>query len=156
MADPLTIGLMVAGMAISAAGTISSGIAQKNAADFEASQLERQGKADRAQGSRIAAEESRQRRIKLSRAQAVGAASGAGRAARVEGELELEGRYRELTAVWEGGERAAGRSAQASARRTEGRVARAAGFVRGVGTLASGLGGIAGSDAGKSLLAKYG
>lgn len=156
MADPLTVGLMAAGTAISTIGTIGSGIAAGKAADYEADQMERQAKAERARGSRVAAEESRQRRLALSRARAVGAASGAGRAARVEGELEKEGRYRELTAVWEGSERSAGRRAQAAARRAEGRTARRAGFVRGVGTLASGLGNTMNSNAGQSLLEKYG
>lgn len=149
MAGPLTVGLKAAGSLISAGGTIASGIAQNKAAKFEAKQMERQGKAEMARGSRVAAEEARQKRIALSRAQALGAASGAGRASRLEGELEREGAYRSLTAVWEGEERAAGRFAQAKARRFEGKQAKAAGFVRGLGTLASGLGEM-------SLLRKYG
>lgn len=148
--------LLAAGTAISAAGTIASGIQQNKMAKFEASQMERQARAETAQGSRVGAEESRQRRLALSRARAVGAAPGAGRAARIEGEIEKEGRYRELTAVWEGGERAAGRMAQASARRAEGKAARMAGFVRGAGTLASGFGSALNSPSGQSLLAKYG
>jgi len=145
-----TAGLIlgIAGSVVSAVGAIGSGIAQKKAADFQASQLEQQARAEKARGSRAAAEESRQRRLKLSRAQAVGASSGAGRAYDVEGDIEEEGRLRALTAVWEGEERATGRRNQAAGVRAGGKASMTAGMIGGASTLFSGVGG--------SLLKKYG
>lgn len=128
-------------------GHVGAGRAESAMARSEAAQLERVGIAELAMASHASAEEHRQKRLALSRAQLVGAASGAGRAAGVEGALEAEGQYRALTALWQGEEALAGRQGQAAARRMEGKNARKSGFVRGFGTLASG---------GSSLLEKYG
>lgn len=156
MADPLTIGLMAAGTVLSTVGQISAGRAADSAAKFEARQMEQQAKAEQARASALAAEEHRQKRIALSRAQAVGAASGGGRDFRLEGDLEREGTYRAMTALWEGEERASGRRMQAAATRAEGKAARRAGFISGVSTLIGGAGRAMGSNAGQSLLEKYG
>lgn len=148
--------LMAVGTAVSAIGTIGAGIAKNKAAKFEAAQMDRQAKVERATASAAAAEEHRQKRIALSRAQLVGAASGGGRAFDLEGDIEQEGQYRALTALFEGDERAAGRRMQASARRYEGKAAKRAGFISGFGSFARGASGMIGSSAGSSLLEKYG
>lgn len=148
--------LMIAGPLLMMAGSISGGMAANKAAKFEAAQIERQAKAAQAEASREAMEEGRQRDLALSRAQAIGAASGAGRASRIEGEIAAEGTYRALSAVWAGDERAAGLNTQAQARRIEGKNAKRASFFRAASAGASGLGNFAASPSGMSLLEKYG
>ncbi len=128
-------------------GHARGGMAENSMARYEAAQHESLAVAELAMASHAAAEEHRQKRLTLSRAQLVGAASGGGRAADIEGGLEAEGQYRALTALWEGEESSAGRRTQAAARRLEGQNARKAGFVRGAGTLAA---------TGASMWEKYG
>jgi hypothetical protein len=55
MGDPVTIALMVGGMAMSAAGTIKQGKAQKRAAEREAAMLDRQSQMEQ-QAARLEAE----------------------------------------------------------------------------------------------------
>lgn len=159
MADPLTMGLMAVSTLISAVGTIAGGEAAKSEADNEAMQLEAQAKAETAQGSRKAAEDYRQMRLKLSAARAAGAASGAGRGKWLEGEIEEEGQYEALTSIWAAGERASGRRAQADAARQRGRAARRAGWISAAGTVAGGAAGVYGAHTragGDTFFSKYG
>lgn len=150
MADPLTIlsiGSTVIGGAVSAMGQIAQGREADRAAQFEAEQLEKNAKAARATASREAKEEHRQKRLAMSRARAIGAASGSDRDFDLEGDIEAEGQYRALSAIFEGEEAAKGRITQAKARRYDGKVAKRAGFMSAGGSL---LG------TGASLLEKYG
>lgn len=156
MADALTVGMQAIGGLSKTIGAVAAGNEAARSANFEAAQLEREARAAQARASHIAAEEGRQRRLALSRARAVGAASGAGRAARIEGDIEAEGQYRALTAIFEGEEAAAGRMTQAAARRYDGSVARRAGFMKAGASVLNTGSGIAKSEAFKSLLEKYG
>lgn len=145
----ITLGqtLAAGGTILSAMGSARAGRDQQRASEFQARQLEEQGKAERAAASVEAANEARQKRLVLSRAQAVGAASGGGLDLDLMGDIEEEGTYRTLTALWSGEERAKGRRAQAAASRFEGAQYRRAGLLEGVKTLAGG---------GASFMERYG
>ena len=138
--------LSAAGTGISAIGAIQSGKAQNATAQYQAAQLEAAGKAEQATSQREAEEQRRQARLMQSRARAVGAASGGGIDLELAGDIEAEGEYRALTALWEGTEAAKGRQAQAGAARFEGQAAKKAGYLKAGSTI---LGG------GASLYEKY-
>ncbi len=139
--------LSAGGAAVSGIGAIQSGNAQNAAAKYQAAQLEASGKAEQAAAQREAEEQRRQGRLMQSRARAVGAASGGGVDFELAGDIEEDGEYRALTALWEGEEAAKGRRAQASASRFEGKQAKKAGYLKASKTI---LGG------GASLFEKYG
>lgn len=157
----LKLGLSLASVALTAAGTISAAKAsqqaalqQSNNANFEADQLEVLANEERAISTVRAAEAKRQRVIALSRAQAVGAASGGGRAFDLEGDLEAEGVYQGLTELYDGTVAARNYRTQAAVRRVDGRSA----LQTGNATLRSGFI-TAGSTIGSgvpSMLYKYG
>lgn len=135
------------GTMIMGAGTILSGVAavkQGNTAravsNYEAQQLDAQANDEMAAGTREAANESTKTALLLSRARAVGAASGGGMDFEMLGDIGGEGGYRSLTAMWGGVEAALGRRAQAGAVRFEGRQQQAAGRVRGFNTVLQGAG----------------
>jgi len=139
--------LAAGGSAISAVGAVQAGNARNAAAQFEAKQLEQQGKAEQAAASIKARNEAEQKRLVMSRARAVGAASGGGQDLGLLGSIEEEGTYRQLAAIWEGDEAAKGRKAQAAASRLEGKSYKTAGWVDGAKTILAG---------GSSFLQRYG
>lgn len=130
------------GSTILSGGTaVLGGIQQKKVADAQAKQLRVQGKAEAARAGAEAAEERRQARYVSSRARAVAAASGAGATdptvVNTIANLETEGEYRALMAMYNGEVRQNAAFGEASARRSEGSAARAAGFLRGASTILS-------------------
>lgn len=138
--------LSAGGAAVSAAGAVQSGNAQDAAAQYQAAQLEAAGKAETAAAQRKAEEDRRQSRLMQSRARAVGAASGGGIDLDLAGDIAADGEYRALTSLWEGAEAAKGRSAQAAATMTEGKIRKKTGLLKAGSTI---LGG------GSSLYGKY-
>lgn len=143
----------LAGTAVSAVGTIAAGNQAKAAADFQAEQLEAQGKEERAASQREAARVKRERDFILSRQQAVAASSNLG--ALDETVVDLAGDVVQEAAVQEGmvryggEERAKGRTAQAAAARLEGKAARTGSYLSAAGTILGGVGSFA-SDYGKA------
>lgn len=122
--------LSVGGTALSTAGAVQTANSQNAAAEFNARQLEAAGKAEEASASLAAEEARRQKELQISRARAVGAASGGGQDYALLGELEEDGELRALTALWEGKERAAGRYNQAAGARFEGKQAKRGGLLK--------------------------
>jgi hypothetical protein len=145
--------MATAGTILSAVGSVVGGIGKKNEANFEADQMKQQAGQERASSQRKADEERKQKVYAESRSQALAAASGGGAAdptvVDTTGQLEQEGKYRELNALYEGEDRARGLEAGASAKQLEGRNALTAGLIQGVGTGATILSGAT------SLLDKY-
>ena len=139
--------LAAGGSAISAIGSIKAGQDQKALAEFNAKQLEAQGAAERAAASVEAENAAKEKRFLLSRARAVGAASGGGVDIGLLGDIEEEGTYRQMAAIWGGEEAAKGRKAQAAAQRFEGKMYKRAGLLEGAKTLMGG---------GSSFLERYG
>ena len=137
---------MIGGTVLSSAGAVQAGKAQQAAANYQADQLEASGKAEYAASQRKALEERRRSDLAISRAKAVGAASGGGQDLNLLGAIEEEGTYNTLVAEWEGKEAMKGRNAQGAAARVEGKNARKAGVIGAGATLLEG---------GYSFLDKY-
>lgn len=129
---------MVAGTLAGAAGAVQQGKAAQANAEYTAGQLEASGKAERAKAQREAINERRKKDHVMSRARAVSAASGGGLDLELLGDLEEEGTYRSLVALWDGEERAKGRAGQAAAARASGNSARKAGYLNAGGIALSG------------------
>ncbi|WP_016745739.1 hypothetical protein [Rhizorhabdus wittichii] len=143
--------MAIGGKVLQAGGSIFGGIAANKAAKAEARQMETQAGLERATSQREAMEERRQARLLNSRALAVAAASGGGAddpsVVNLMADIDGEGAYRALTALYEGETEARGLEAQAKARRKEGKNAKIAGFINAGASL---LG------AGSSLKERYG
>jgi hypothetical protein len=144
-----TIGTVAAvgGTAVSALGAVQQGKAAQASSNYQAAQLEATGKTERAVAQRESINQRKQKDLVQSRARAVGAASGGGLDLDLMGDIEEEGEYRSLTALWEGEERATGRNAQAAATRVSGRSKNQAGGIKAFSTILSG---------GSSFLESYG
>lgn len=143
----LAQGLQVGGTLLSGIGLARSASDQKKAANFNAAQLDAQGKAEQAASIQEAKQANREKELMLSRARAVGAASGGGVDIDLMGEIEEEGYLNEATLLWQGDERRKGRSGQASAAIFDGLNRKRAGMLKAGSTLLSG---------GASLFEQYG
>jgi hypothetical protein len=141
-------GLELVAAAIGAAGSIASGIAQKNAADYQAEQQEAQGKEEFAASQRDADAKRREARIVQSRQQAVAAASGAGAGdptiIRLMTQTAGQGEYNAQTALYTGEQRKRGLFDAAKATRLSGRASLLGSFIEGAGTLTKGISGVFG------------
>ncbi|MFK7942302.1 MAG: hypothetical protein AB8B85_05215 [Paracoccaceae bacterium] len=131
---------------LSAGAARAQGKQQQDALNFEAKQLEQKAEEERAIATRDVADNARQKKLALSRARAVGGASGGGRDFDLEADVDEEGDYRRLTALYDGEVRARNFRTQAGVRRREGSAAARAGFIRGASTIATGA---------SSMFAKY-
>jgi len=138
--------LAVGGTVLSAAGAAQQGRAAQAAANYQAAQLDAAAKTERASAQREAMDERRQKELMISRARAVGAASGGGQDMQLLGDIEEDGELRALTAMWQGEEAAKGREQQADSSRFDGAQARKAGRIKAATTLLSG---------GSSLFERY-
>lgn len=147
MAEALAIG----GKVIGGAGSILGGFAKSKSLKGEAKQLDANAGLERAMSQREAMEERRQARLLNSRALAVAAASGGGAddptVVNIMADIEGEGEYRALTALFNGEASARGLENQARAKRVSARNAKIGGIIEGASSL---LG------AGASLKDRYG
>lgn len=139
--------LSLSGTILGGVGTVAGGAAANASAQYEAKQLEARATAERAAGQRDAMRERKQKELVISRAKAVGAASGGGVDLVGLGKIEEEGEYNALTAMWEGEERARGAEDQAAATRWSGKQAKRASFINAGATIL---------DGGASFMEKYG
>jgi hypothetical protein len=151
VAEAIPIGLTLAGAGLSAGGSMISADAEASELRYQANQLDAQAKNDRATAQRRASEERRQARLAGSRALALAAASGGGAddpsIVNLIADLEGEGEYRALSAMFEGETEARSKEEQAMANR---RGAKTAKTVGGLKAAASIIG------AGSSLYDRYG
>ncbi len=134
------------GAVVSAAGTIAAGKAQKEAAYFEATQLEFKGQEARAAEQRKGLEAKREAEAVLSKQQSLAAASGLGATdptiAYLEGDTAERARYIRGMFDYSGAEQRAGLYAQAKGRRMTGDAALAGARASAAGTILSGFGGM--------------
>ena len=182
MADPLTIGLMVGGTILQAVGQRNAGIAakqeadaqaqfQENVADSQSKQLKQKAGQERAVAQQRAIAKRKESTLAQSRATAVAAASGGGAfdptVVGILGDLEAEGDYNVLAALYEGDTVAQDLEYDADLKvmsagysgellRTAGKNEKKAGQLAAFSTILSGAGSAAGSKAGQSLATKYG
>lgn len=135
------IGMLAAGA--SAIGSIAGGLAQKQASDFEAQQLQREATQQQAVGQRRAAATTEEKNRLISSQRAAGAASGYGGATDVStlqniGAVESEGTLRAMQDVYAGNDAARGLQNKAAAAKAEGRNAMTAGLIGGIAQGAKG------------------
>lgn len=127
---------------VGAAGTLLQGSSAKGSAASEALQLEQQAGQDRASAQRAAYNERRNARYMQSRLQALAAASGAGATdptvVNLSNQIDAEGEYAALTAMYEGEDTARSREFAATVARKQGSSAATAGYLKAGGTLLSG------------------
>ena len=141
----------MAGNVISGVGEIWAGNEAKKAADTDAARLRSIAGMRRSESQRAAIEERRQARLKLSRARAVAASSGAGvsdpTVINLMGDIDAEGEYRFMSRLYEGEAEAQDLEYRAYVRKNEGQARRTAGRI---GAITSVLG------SASSLNTKYG
>ncbi len=134
------------GAAVSAFGTLASGVAANRAAQQDALNAEAAGMEERAAGQREAEQKRREGQLVLSRQQALAAASGAGAGADAPTLVKImtdTAQAAELNAqqsLFVGEQRQRGYNQQARARRAEGRASLLGGVLGGFGQAASGIG----------------
>jgi hypothetical protein len=130
--------------AISAAGSIASGIASKNAADFQAEQQEMQGKEEFAASQREADQKRKESNYVQSRQQALAAASGGGAAdptiVRLMTQTAQQGEMNAQTSLYVGENRKRGLFDAAKSTRLTGRANLIGSFLSASGDLAGGFG----------------
>ncbi|HEV2898842.1 MAG TPA: hypothetical protein VGX71_13600 [Pseudaminobacter sp.] len=145
----LSLGATLIGGGVTAAGTIAAGNSQETAAEFQAKQLEQQGKEERAASQREADRVRKERDFILSRQQTVAAASNLGALDEtvldLAGDVSEEAKLQEGLIRYGGEERAKGRTAQAAASRMEGRAAKTGSRFSAAGTIMGTMGSF-GSD----------
>lgn len=138
----ISAALALAGTAVSAIGTIAAGQARQQAANYEAAQYENRAKEERAAAQQQGFEIARQKRLALSRNQAVAAASGFSStdASSLDliGEIESYGTWQEQLAQYGGDARAEALKAQAQGSRMTGRAAATGSFIDAASTLIGG------------------
>lgn len=139
-------------------GARAAGEAERRAAEFQARQLEQNAGQSVAASQRSAEEERRKARLVTSRALAVAAASGGGASdvtvQNVIANLDAEGAYRAMVALYEGEDKARQLNMAASAKRYDGELAAKAGKQRQAAYSVAALGSMA--TGGASLYMKYG
>lgn len=142
MEDP-TKAMELFATVMSGAGTMTQGEGAARSADFEAKQLDRNAKDVYAQGTRTAAEDRRQSKIRQSNAKAAMAGSGGVTtdvgATNVLSKIEQVGEYNALSALFSAGTQSEGLKTQAKARRVQGKTARRSSRIGSLGTVLTGV-----------------
>jgi hypothetical protein len=142
--------ILAAGTVVSAVNQQNAGIQNKMNADFEAGQMDKQANNELAISQREAEQARRESRYLQSRAQSIAAASGAGATdptvVNLIGDLEQEGEYNAMTALYNGQERANTLRTGGSITRRQGKAYRNAGNTNALSTVISGA----------SSMARYG
>lgn len=144
----LSLGSVLGGIGslVSAGGTIASGVAAKNAADFEAQQMEMKAQEERAAAQREAQEKKREGALVMSRQQALAAASGAGAGLDAPTIVKLmtgtasQTEYNAGSVLYGGESRARGLVDSAKGRRLSGKASLLGSTIGAFGEAASGLG----------------
>lgn len=143
--------MTVASSAMGAGANIGAGLSSRNAANYQAEQLDQAAGQQRAASQRAAYDETRRSTLLQSRAQAVAAASGGGASdptvvdlvSRIAG----EGSYRSQLALYQGSEAARALEGRADAARFQGKQAARAGYIGAFSSVLKGA---------SSLFDKYG
>lgn len=136
-------GLELVAAAIGAAGSVATGIAQKNAADYQAEQQEQAGKEAFAASQRDADQKRREATLVQSRQQALAAASGGGASdptiVRLMTQTAGQGELNAQTELYKGDQQKRGLFDAANASRMSGNASLFGSFLDGAGTLTKGL-----------------
>ena len=135
--------LGVVGSVVSAVGTIAAGQASRRDAEFQAKQLDIQAKAEFAAGQREAEEIERNKKLVLSRQQALAAASGMGAddptIVTMAAEIAGFGKYQELSALAAGEMRQRRAEYDAASARATGQATATGSLLSAGGTIIGGV-----------------
>lgn len=141
----------IVGSVVSAYGTIMSGMAAQQAAEYQARQLEVKATEERAASQREAEEINKEKEFAISRVQTVSAASGFTATdptiLKLSSDIEAAGTYRKGMVRYGGESRALGLIAQAKGARMSGQAALTGSYFGAAGTILGGA---------TSLFGKYG
>ena len=133
--------LLAVGAGVNAVGTVIGGKSEAKQLKSEARQLERNAGLERATSQRQSIDERRQAELASSRALALTAASGGGAddptVVNIISDLEGEGEYRALTALYNGEQSARGMEDEATARRKEAKNVKRASLFKAAGSILS-------------------
>jgi len=140
--DPMSW-MMIAASATKALGSIAQGQDADAIAKFQARQMRQVALRKEAESQRVAIEEAKAGRLLASRAKAIAGASGAGvddpSVNKIITEIEAQGEYNALVALYEGTMQARDLRLNAEATREEGRAAKKAAYVSAIADMGSSL-----------------
>ncbi len=153
MAEIAMLTMMAAGAAISAGSSVMGGLAANEAGKAQQKQYRAQANTTRALAQRRMIEEKRQGEHALSRALAVGAASGGGGLetegfSNLAGGIVAESHMRAMMELWQGEDQARGQEYAGKIARWEGKQKKTAGFLNAATTLLQAGASIAGGMGG--------
>lgn len=135
------VSALVGSTAISAAGTLAAGKAEKQSAFAQAQQMNQQAGQERAAAQRVALQNRREANVAASRATALAAASGGSAtdptATKIISDITGQGEFNALTSLYNGEERARGMEYGAKAKIAEGSNAKKASQTKALGTILS-------------------
>lgn len=123
---------------VAAVGAIQQGKAAQTSAKYQNALAQKRAEEERAVASKKSQEMSRRGRLAVSRARAVGAASGGGLDYDLMGNLDEEGTRNSLNAIWEGENAAIDSEAQGAAALYEGKAKKRASLISAGTTLLQG------------------
>lgn len=140
--DPISW-MMIAASATKAFGSIAQGQDADAIAKYQAKQMRKVALRKEAESQRVAIEEAKAGRLLASRAKAIAGASGAGvddpSVNKIITEIESQGEYNALVALYEGTMQARDLRMQADATREEGRAAKKASYLSAIVDMGSSL-----------------
>lgn len=135
--------VLFASMAAKAAGTIAQGINADKMAKFQAKQMREMANRKEAISQREANEERKAARLLSSRAKAIAGASGAGvddpTVTKILGDIDSQGEYQALLALYDGSMEARADRLQAQAVREEGRQAKRGAYISAIADLGTSM-----------------
>lgn len=131
------------GTAVSAVGSIYSGVQAKASADFEAKSMKQKGDAELAIGQREAIKRRKEKEFALSRNRAIAAASGGGTAdesiTALDAKIEQEGEYNALVDMYKGKQARNDLYTGAAVKKIEGKSALTSSYITAASGIYSGL-----------------
>jgi hypothetical protein len=143
----ISVGATIAGTAVSTIGTLASGRATQQAANYQAAQLDMKGKEELAQGQQEAEQYRRKKQLALSTLQSRAAASGFEATdptnLKLAEDITEHGELQEGLAMYGGKSRREGLEAQARGKRFEGKAERIGSYYKAGATILGGVASIA-------------
>jgi hypothetical protein len=136
----ISVGATIAGTAVSTIGTLASGRAAQQAANYQAAQMDMKGKEELAQGQQEAEQYRRKKQLALSTLQSRAAASGF---EATDPTITEHGELQEGLAMYGGKSRREGLEAQARGKRFEGKAERIGSYYKAGATILGGVASIA-------------
>lgn len=139
MADPITMGFMIAGTAMQAGATIAQGELSAEMGKIQATQLRQQALADQAESQVIARQERKKSALMSSRVKALTASSGTGlespNVVQVLADIDQRGEYNALAALYTGETSARSKRLAANMAIAQGKNQRTQSRLSGLGTI---------------------